>query len=374
MIACGTTARGDVLEAPAAPDPRDYTLRLSDLDPGYRLGNDWSCRIGAGAWEPEGPDSAYLLDECNVDFRRMWTPRRRGPAEPRSVDSYAWVLPTDADAAAHFRSATEDAPGSFQPIGDEARLTRRLLRYRVTVVNRRTGRVRYRWAAPDARAEIRWRSGRFLARIVIDGSAARVTRTAILRLARKQQARIATPVPLTPADVDDSAVGLDDPNFGVPVLWLGSRFEPGGGLPALELLSSGGGGGDFDTGPGWTGELQYGSERYAADIVIGIWKPKIWRESAKRRFGRVVWGSRCALSRSFAVSGGRATIYAGYSVRGDTCDGRQRDSYMAIVRRKHTVVTVNMPLCYSCLTGGAYSSFDGLETVVRGLHPRRRPR
>lgn len=259
-----------------------------------------------------------------------------------------------------------------QAIGDEARLTRRVTRERYLVFNRRTGKVRSRLGGANASAEIRWRSGHILARIVLDGPAKRVTRATILGLARKQQARIAAPTPLTAADVDDRMVALDDPGFGVPVWWLGPRFEPGGGLPALEIQSTSGGGGDFDTGPGWTGEIQYGSEPFASEVIVGIWKPRIWKRSIRRRFGRLIWGSRCAISRSFAVEGGRATIYAGYGARPETCDGRKRNQFMAIVRRKRTIITVNMPLCLRCGSGGPYASFAGLETVVRAL--RLRPR
>ena len=177
VFAC-PTASGEV--GPSSPDPRDYTLRLSDLDPGYGLGNDGSCRIDFEIWPTGDPDPTYLLNECNVDFRRMWMPKGRGSAEPRSVDSYAWVLPTAVDAAAQYQSETENArrPGTPQPVGDEARLTRRVLRERVLVFNRRSGKIGYRWQRANATAEIRWRSGRVLARIIVEGSARRVTRPA----------------------------------------------------------------------------------------------------------------------------------------------------------------------------------------------------
>lgn len=376
-VACCTTARGEVAAVPATPDPRDFTLRVADLDPGYVIGDDGSCHIDFDIWPTGDRDPIYLINECSVAFRRIWMPHGRVFPEPQSVESYAWVLPTPGDAAAQFRAATKDAhrPGSPQPIADEARLTRRVVRDRVLVVDRNTGKVGYRLGRANATTEIRWRSGRFLARIVLDGDARRVTRSAILRLARKQQARIATPTALTDTDVDDRLVALDDPRFGVPVWWLGSRFEPGGALPAIELQSAAGGGGDFDTGPGWTGELQYGSDPFESEVTVGIWKPQIWRRSVRRRFGRLVWDSRCTISRSFAVEGGRATVYAGYRVRSNTCDGRERDSFMAIVRRKHTILTVNMPLCYTCGTGGGpYASFAGVETVARALRPRPRGR
>ncbi|HYI98368.1 MAG TPA: hypothetical protein VEX36_01645 [Thermoleophilaceae bacterium] len=364
-----------VADAADMPDPRDYTLRLSDLRPGYEIGSDNSCDFGFGVGETADHDPYYLLNGCNVGFQQLWSPKGAVPG-PASVDSYVKVMPTAAEATARFKRERErnPRPGLRQQLGDQAVLYRRVDRPPPPppALRRWLRRHGSRGAVDQARAEIDWRSGRFLGSLLLHGSVRSVTKAETLRLARLQQARIEMPTALTAAEVDDTEVPLDSPHFGVPVLWLGRVFDPPGPLPALELDSAYGGYGDFDEGPGWTGELQYKSERHSF-VVVGIWKPTIWRRSVRRRFGRLVWGSRCASSTSFPVRVGRATVYAGYGVRPNRCDGRRHDSFMAIIRHKRVIVTLNMPHCYTCGTGGGpYGSLTGMKAVAEALHPRPR--
>lgn len=333
--------------------PRDLTLRLADLGPGYRLGNDASCdlffRDEKGPPDPRDIDYLFqLYNECGVDFRQMWEPAGENP-RPEIIESYAWILRDKRQAAKEFRRWRRSDPRDSSPVdvGDAAFLF-----------------------GDDQRFELRWRSGRVLARVLIESLETPTTPAAALGLARLQQRRIVHRSRLRPKHLYDVDVALDDPEFGVPVFWLGRHFRPGNGLPPLRLTSSYGRGGDFDTGPGWTGELQYGTEPYGGDVIVGIWEPEIWERSAKRRFGRLLWGSRCAKARRFRTDGSQVTIYAGHAKAENRCDGRRRTSFMAILRREGLLITVNMPLCYTCRVGGPYNSFKGLAAVARGLRLR----
>lgn len=333
--------------------PRDFTLRLADLGPGYRLGNDASCDLyfddEKGPPNPRDLDYLFqLYNECGVDFREMWTPPGED-ARPQSIESYAWILPDTKDAAREFRRWRRSDPrvGSKVEVGDAALLY-----------------------GEDGNFELRWRSGRILARVLTDGFGVSTPPATVLSLARRQQRRIVHRSRLRPRHLYDATAGLDDPEFGVPVIWLGRHFRPGRGLPPLQLTSSSGGGGDFDTGVGWTGELHYGTEPFDIGVIVGIWEPDVWQRSARRRFGRLLWASRCAKVRRFQVRGSQVAIYAAHATAENRCDGRRRNAFMAIVRRDGVVVTVNMPLCYTCRFGGPYNSFKGLEALTKGLRLR----
>lgn len=338
--------------------PRDFTLRLADLGSGYRLGNDASCDLYFDDEKkpPDPKDAEYLFklwNECGVDFRQMWVPPGETPG-PEGIESYAWILPTPAAAAREFRRwrRSDSRRGSPVEVGDAAILY-----------------------GGEHVSELKWRSGRILARVFIDEFGPPVTQEAALSLARRQQARIVQPSKLKPRHLYDADVSLDDPAFGVPVFWLGRHFRPGHGLPAIHLTESGGGGGDFDTGPGWTGELDYEIKHdagpWTGSVTIGIWEPEIWRRATERSPGTPLWRSPCTKARHLRFRGSLIDAYAGYRTNQNRCDGRRRNAFLAIVQRRGVVITVDTGLCDRCPLSRPYLSFKGVETVAKALRLRR---
>jgi hypothetical protein len=361
MAALGAVVSLAAVPSPASAEvtwiPRDLTLRLADLGPGYDLGNDASCDLFFDDEKkpPDPRDFDYLtelLNECGVDFRQKWVPPGETPG-PERVESYGWLLPTPAAAAREFRRWRRSDPRRGSPIevGDAALLY-----------------------GSDQALELKWRSGRVLARVLIDSIEAPVSRDMALELAHRQQARIAQRTKLKPRHLFDADVALDDPDFGVPVFWLGRHFRPGHGLPPLHLTEAYGGGGDFEEGPGWTGELDYelprGRRPWTGSVTVGIWEPEMWRRARERSPGTPLSRSPCTKARHVSFPGIVIDAYAGYWRNRNRCDGRPRDAFVAVVQRGGVVITVNMELCDTCPRSRPYRSLKGLEAVAKGLRPR----
>ena len=134
---------------------------------------------------------------------------------------------------------------------------------------------------------------------------------AALALAAKQQARIATPTPLRPADNDDSEVGLDDPANDLPIWWLGPRLPQRGELPALQLRESVppalvvGRNVRRDAGPG----MIYGRPGAYADVRLVLARPRLLHRPAMHRELRRLRRDPCSQIRHVALRDGRATIF-----------------------------------------------------------------
>jgi hypothetical protein len=354
-----------------ATTPRDLTLRLTDVQRGYLLGDDGGCsRMGA-----EGA-SARLRDivrrvparVCEVQLERKWG--TAPPAQqPALVESLALVATVDGareylDDAVEFLSYAI-APYGFRlaperpTLGDEARLVRAT----DVVIEGHPG---------NAGVGVVWRSGRVLAAVFASDPVVRRLDARVLELARVQQRRIESPTKLQARELDDREVMLDNPRLGTRVVWLGRRFAPHG-LPPLEL-SRGYGPIGAGGGPGNRVQIDYASADHAYGVNLFLWKPAEWRRFSKTRLGRLVWTSPCAKATRFRVRGGRAVIYSGYAAGATRpCPSSPPDRVLAHVVYRDLAVTVNTPLCYLCVTRGSdpYNAVRGLRAVVRALRVRR---
>jgi hypothetical protein len=208
-----------------------------------------------------------------------------------------------------------------------------------------------------------WRADAVLGAVLVAGVTQAVARERAVELARRQQRRVEHPEPVVRES--DAEVALDAPDIGVPVYWLGPAFAPGRGLPRMELrdasvLEPGG-------GPGNRVKIDY------TGLHLDIWERAAWTRFRRTRLGKTVWSWTCTKTTPVEIAGGRAILYAGDASNPQPPCPAQPDLFLAEVRLRGAVVTVNMPYCYSCtdVPPGGYNSRAGVEAVVRGLRLRR---
>ena len=345
--------------APAsAARPQDLALRLADLGPSYFI-PDRSCV----ATRLRGDGTSRVVDQvgrlphrgCEIRFYRAWV-APGASAGPHDVSSRALVFDDAAGpelaltrprAVASFMSlppheeleVVEPAPA----IGDEAVLLRG---------PEKPWRREARWSAT-----VLWRSGNVLAAIEATGEDSfDATAQAALRLAAAQQARIAAPTPLGPADNDQSEVGLGDPGFGLPVWWLGHDLAARGRLPSLSLIAS---------VPQQLYRrdamvLAYG--RRDIGIALRLTHPRILRQPIIRGLLQIIDQDPCMHRKRLALPQGRATIWL---PRGRRCDDRRP---LAVARLPGVVVTVNVDIRQGPLA--RYATRAGMLRLLRALRPR----
>lgn len=346
--------------APASlTPPETLTLRLSDLGPGYVIGDRGCGSAIAGEGATQTLTAIYLDHRhlgCTTELMELWAPPGT-PPRPSSVETAAYRF-RDATGPAlviqHARDAiayvTGVDPGSLMPlpapaVGDEAVAFR-------TDDAFVPGRSRTRGAV------VLWRSGRVLALALAADPRADVA-AAATQLATLQQQRIANPTPLRRIDTYDAEVPLDDPRLRLTVPWLGRDFRPGRGLPPLKLVRS-------SEAPAVLGDLrlEYGG------VDIYIWDRARWRRASDDPFVRLGWGERCVKRTTLPVDGGVAVIDAGHVRRQRRC-GAPPDRFFAHVFLRDVVVSVNPIGCYRCRAeGGPYDSMAGMRAIVRALRPR----
>jgi len=351
--------------AGAAPYAARLTLRLSDVGPGYLMGDDSGCGVIAGegaTWEL----TQIYLDHphlgCAAQLTEMWAPVG-SPPRPSAITSAAYLfrdttgpaleLQQARDVVAYVAGVARDSltPLSAPAIGDEA-------------VAFRTDDALVLGRANRPGAIVLWRSGRVLALVLAADLRADVV-SAATWLADAQQRRIANPSPLRPGENDDAEVPLDDPGLAPDVRWLGHDLRPRG-LPRLVLRES-----SIEGDNGAVATLRYGSRPYNSDVQLDLWRRADWRRLVRTRFGQLVWHERCARATSVPVPVGRAVIYAGYERPQKHCGDTPPDRFLAHVVYKGVVVAVNAVGCFRCRDAtGPYDSRAGMRAVVRAMRPR----
>lgn len=354
---------GVAIAAPITPDPQRIILRLVDLGPGWRFGNDdTGCPAERGEVEFGVATTPDRLLSCTTQFR--------GPA-PRNdyVDSGAWVFETESGAKSNYRLhrsllSTSNALPSEQPltasvpIGDET-----------TMYEGQT------WNGDTT--SLIWRSGRVISFVAAAASSSDHSYERAIALARTQQARVLNPSPVGPRDNSQMWSFLNDPNLGFDVYWLGERFDPPGPLPARPLVDA-----DYWGGPGWRARVIY---RGAIDL--GLWKPRRWVRFKNSRLGQHFLCNHCGKQRHRRLSGRRATLFAvrpeclprklppeSIAIDGPPkpCRSHRPNLFMAAVRIRDTVVSVNVPVCFTCgnTARDPYNSVHGVRAIAAGLELR----
>lgn len=345
-------------------DFMNLNLRLVDLPPGYEVSSDFylnsdglclrSVDHGTGV-----PNQAYPYLECDLTFGDNWVPP--GVRRPREVGSASFRFDAEEGAIFGFRnreylslSANDDAQGGRERVpavelGDEAR--------------------EWSW---DGGAMVAWRSGNVLAFVGTSGPGGskpkryeRMLRRAALRLAIRQQARIAKPTPLLPSDNYDAEVALDSPRMKVAVRWLGLSHEPGGGLPRLELFDSA----SWHGGAGWSADMIYVGQE--GGVSLTLWRPQAWKRVKRSVIGARIFRFSCTKPQRVRAPG-QAIVYSTRDRRRAACD-ETGNHFFAIVHYRDLVATINMPDCVFCVGGwqqGVFNSASAAAAIARGLHRR----
>jgi hypothetical protein len=344
----------------ATPGPRALTLRLTDLPLGYT-----PLPPTCDAHPPIADIAPRAGRACEMEFMRLWTPPGARPG-PATVISTVIALDNPRSAAtaladplrfASLALPDMDDPEVVQPapaIGDEAVLLR----------------------SADGSAAVVWRSGHVLAGLLADASfrdRRMMDVQATLTLATVQQARIAAPTPLRPADNEGSEVALDDPGLDLPVWWLGRALPQRGRLPELRLLTSISPvifGHVDDTGP----ILLYGRRHARAQVTLALVKPSFLSRPAVRRDLRRLRRDSCSQIRRLKLRRGRATIFQ-RSPRCPKLDVRKTPDALfdtiAVVVLPRVVLFIDADDCTSCHGPiSRYESIAGVRRIVRALHSR----
>jgi len=348
--------------------PETLTLRLPDLGPNYELGSS-RCGNRSRFEERQWPSTLPSLVErfphrgCVIAFAQSWT----APGTPRRPDyamSAAFAFADAAGPAAALqrpravaaRILDADRRGDFKPLTVNATIGDELLAFRLG-------------GYPKPGTVLLWRSGSVLALTLAAGRPSDRTTQAALRLATAQQARIATPTPLLPADLDDVEVPLDNPRLGVPVAWLGRELPGIGGRPPLSLLTV--------DGPDLRhprleprAALEYGSRTPKTYVDLSLWKPRLIRSMLHgpllRRF--------CARRYDASADGARATILGFPDPLRPGCQPGPPDVLQAIAFLPGVAVTIEASGCYHCRRRSPYDSVAGLRALIRALRVREAPR
>jgi hypothetical protein len=363
--ALGATGAALAAESPGNGGAEKLVLRLPDVGRGYLIGDDSGC--GGLGTENAPPSVAqvaityYPVLSCSMEFERLWRARKRTPARGALfVSSTAFVFATDEGIRAGFGvqrdllayelglESKDLTPRSERPaLGDEASVF-------FVADSFALGRSGMPGLA------IVWRQGRVLGVLYVVGLRERKAKQVALSLARRQTGRIAKPTPVPPRANDDRQVMLDNPRLGIRVYWFGLRFAPGRRLPSLPLASV--------DGPlrgaelGYRASLQYEGERDG--VVLDQWKQRRWARVRRTKLGHGFWDKPCARKRIVQLRHGYAELFR-------SC-AKRHARFVAHAYVAPLVVTVS-PYCVRCDAGsGAYGSFKGLRTLVRGLRLRRR--
>ncbi|MEZ5076343.1 MAG: hypothetical protein R2725_02755 [Solirubrobacterales bacterium] len=359
-------------------------LRLTDLPPGYRvfdgspesgLGGLWCARV-----EPADPEPAlerFIAGQsprgCLALFLRSYRVPETGPA-PLVVGSGAMRLGSAAAAEEGLDVAPQlishaigdELPAEASaapPVGDRARLFHLPPAYLFS-------------AREEAASFLVWRSGSGLGAIFVAGPDPGANDRSALVFAERQQRHLEQPDPFSPAELDDTEVGLEDPALRVPVYWLGPRSAGGRGLPRLRLQETASihtrGAGDPQLALFYADHPQ--RRRYEA-VFMRVYSGSQWRRLARKR-ERLPGVPRCdAAAHPLKLGRGHAVVFSGRERRPAGCKGPGPRTWTLRARLgRAVVIAATAAICETCASAGrgAYNSLRGMKAIARELKLRRR--
>jgi hypothetical protein len=317
VAGCGGSSALD--DEPDLAEPAAMMLRLGDLPPGFRYGDDRGC---TDVWSTD--DRENELDELLVETRPRWCLgdfAREWGGPPRIAQSTLFLFEADDDA----KRAWELRKRLFASFGRILITTERASGDAVAFDSNGLQQL----GAGEA-----WRDGRLVVAVYEEGLSGRIGREFAADLAAKQRERIETPS--NPVEEDDREIALEDPAIATPVYWLGREFEPAG-LPELELDRA-----DHLRGNGPGNEVEIDYQGDAGGLTLDLWKPERWKRHKS---------PPCARRSRLSVEGGRA----------DICE-RDTERWQAHVYYDGVVVAITPK--------DAYDSREGMGAAVRGLRRR----
>jgi hypothetical protein len=368
---------------PVSEKPLERLLGLRDLPIGFHL-LDFGLtelalpNLGCGAIEPANPQprlakflKRYSPSGCLIAYLRMFRVPGEGPA-PFLAGSAAIELPSVEAAEAGLAVSREllshlladKPPREVKPpvtVGDATRL----------FVAEETP-IFEPEEAPSS--FLVWRSGKVVSVSFAAGYRSPPSEQTATELAQLQQRHVEAPRPLTRADLDDTEVGLENPNLDVPAYWLGRQFAGHRPLGPLRLADT------ASTFPAPLGQPRVNlfyrnrlSPQHTELITIDLWSPSQWRRLQAKR--RPPGSLRCATAEQLKLRGGHAVIYSGSAPAFRNCRSHARRVYTARVFLAGAVVTVSGgTTCRFCARAeGTYESREGMATIVRGLQARVKP-
>lgn len=337
----------------------ETALRLHDLPPGYRVGDDSGC----GPWDPEGASAKvvkfiarYWPEGCTFQYERIF--EVPGAETAPLVESESTAFPSVEAARQGFelmtRTGGESKAKEIQSppgLGERARFFHS---HDVLVEGkpRRPGSI------------LVWQQGTLVSVLLVAGRAPVANDRIALRLAQLQQAHVEAPTPYTEAEQDDTEAALENPALGVPVYWLGPEFAPGHGLPVGKLE-------EVLVPPGPPGEkLSLWYEGFTVDA----WTRAGWKRFQRSPLGPLNRKQRCTTVTRVPLDSGHADVFAAYGKDYRRCPRRAPDRYFAIAHLGRMVIGINLALCTRCLHGGGpYDSPAGMKAAVRALRLRPEP-
>jgi hypothetical protein len=290
---------------------------------------------------------------CEIEFARVWV-APGAPAGPDLVSSRAFVFDDVAGPRLALTRPRALVSAMYAPFREDLKMIApaAAIGDQAVLLREQDGLGRYiGW-----RTFVLWRSGNVLA--VVRASSEQspdASVQAALRLAAAQQARIAAPAPLGPADNDDADVGLSTPGFDLPIYWLGHDLPARGRLPSLTLNVSL----PLPTRGGPSMTLMYGDD---ATVDVDLWRPRTLRRSFFRGALGMIAHDPCTHRKRIRLAQGRATIW---SFGGRGCDTRS-EARLAIMRLPGTVVMLGVDTRRGPTR---YATRAGMLRLLRALRP-----
>lgn len=353
-------------EAPGSQtDPASIVLGLGDVAPGYEIGDDSSC----GRFSPEEPSErlaavayAHDIEYCYRQLE-MYT-QTNAPEHAPLIETVALVAESE-NAAIEVLAAAEEFIRYLSPVGQLEQPRRQPEPTDSALVIDATSLV---GGNPNQPVSIYlWRQGRVVSYVLVGGLDAAANGTEALRLAILQHERIEAPEPPREVDTDDAEAPLDRPNLGVPIYWVGPVFEPGNGLPAVQIARSHATGGPM--GPGNHVDMEYEEPANGAPgFNIYLWKPDEFEAFLEGPLGELLLDHACTTSEEFALPEGRFVLYRAAP---QSSDCAEPTLFVGHIYFDDVVATVHHPHCFTCFRGPfPYNSEAGVRAIAEALQPR----
>jgi hypothetical protein len=260
LVAASAAGAQDGPSGDLVAGSEETALRLHDLPPGYRLGDDGGCGpLGPGGEEGEPSGRLgrrlqrwtvrYWPEGCLYQYEQVFKVPNLGPAPPL-VEVETLNTPGEKAAREGFNLIAA-LVRRYEPKTDRG--TVGLSAGGIEARHFRNRKFNVRGKGQQPGTVLIWHSGKLLSYLEVAGMDPRRNDRAALRFARIQQWRIEHPSPYTEAEQDDTEVFLDNPALKFPIFWIGRSYQPPGADPVeLEYAYAGNPG-----PPGVKFELQY---------------------------------------------------------------------------------------------------------------------
>ena len=164
------------------------------------------------------------------------------------------------------------------------------------------------------------------------------------RLARAQRAHMKRPTPYPPKERDDIVVPLENPAIELPIYWLGPRSTPAAAPIRCRSPPPTGRCSKARPLPGPSSN----SGTTTGPFSSGLGRPKARQLYRHEKLGHELLDWKCTKTTQLPVTGGSATLYAGY----DKNFSAAPDVFAAVVEVGGVVLGMGLPTCYTASAAG----------------------